>query len=448
VTKGLAEKYPGSEKWISGIIHDIQQAEMRTIVLNEQKRIDGRNPREIRPITCEIGVLPRAHGSALFTRGQTQSLTAVTLGTKMDEQILDGLDGETSKRFMLHYNFPSFSTGEARQNRGTSRREVGHGNLAERALQAVIPSEEEFSYTIRVVSDILESNGSSSMASVCSGSLSLIDTGVPAKKSVAGIAMGLIKENDQVAILSDILGDEDHLGDMDFKIAGTRDGITACQMDIKMKGISYEIMQKALEQSREGRFHILDIMEKTISTAKPELSPYAPRIIRLKIPVECIGLVIGPGGKNIRDIIDRTGVKIDIEDDGTVIIASVDGEAGEKARSIIEGMTELPEAGKVYKGRVTKIMNFGAFVEILPGKEGLLHISEIEHHRVNKVEDVLKVGDEVEVKLQKIENGKYDLSRKALIERPAGSPAPSSHRGSSHERPSHAHSEEERHRKK
>lgn len=422
------ETHPTAEKLASKVIADLQYDDMRKMILEERRRLDGRQTTDIRPITCEIGLLPRVHGSALFTRGQTQALVATTLGTKMDEQLIDGVDGEMTKRFMFHYNFPPFSVGEARVPRGPGRREIGHGNLAERALKNMIPSEDQFPYTVRIVSDILESNGSSSMASVCGGSLSLMDAGVPVPKSVAGIAMGLIMENGKYAILSDILGDEDHLGDMDFKVAGTRDGITACQMDIKIKGISPELMREALEQAKAGRLHILDIMEHTIQEPRPDLSPYAPRITLLKINVDQIGLVIGPGGKTIREIIEKSGTKIDIEDDGTVLIASVNAEGSQIAVECIRGLTEQPEIGKVYKGTVKKITDFGAFVEILPGKEGLLHISEIDHKRVNRVDEYMKIGDQVEVILQEIvtRDGKtkFELSRKALLKK---------------EKPSHSH---------
>ncbi|MBX7151352.1 polyribonucleotide nucleotidyltransferase [bacterium] len=415
------ETNPEVEAFIPKIIDDLQYADMRRMILEEKRRLDERRTIDIRPISCDIMLLPRVHGSALFTRGQTQALVSATLGTKIDEQFIDGVDGETSKRFMLHYNFPGYSVGEAKMSRGPGRREIGHGNLAERALKAVLPSEADFPYTIRVVSDILESNGSSSMASVCGGSLSLMDAGVPVRSSVAGIAMGLIKEDNSYAILSDILGDEDHLGDMDFKVAGTRKGITACQMDIKIKGISAEIMREALQQAKDGRMHILGIMEQTIAQAKPDISPYAPKITTLKIKVDQIGLVIGPGGKTIRDIVEKSGAKIDIAEDGTVLIASVNSEGSEIAVRLIQGLTADAEIGKTYKGIVKKITDFGAFLEILPGKEGLLHISEIDHKRVQRVDEYMKLGDEVEVLLQEIINKdgktKYELSRKALIKR-------------------------------
>jgi polyribonucleotide nucleotidyltransferase len=404
------------EFWVKQVIEEIERLDMRYMVLREGRRIDGRGLNDIRPITAEVGVLPRTHGSALFTRGETQSLATVTLGTKMDEQLIDGLLPEYTKRFMLHYNFPPFSVGEVAPFRGPSRREIGHGNLAERALKNLIPPEEEFPYTIRVVSDILESNGSSSMATVCSGTLALMDGGIPLKKHVAGIAMGLVKEGEEVAILTDILGNEDRLGDMDFKVAGTRDGITAFQMDIKISGISYEIFERALEQAKEARMKILDILEKTIPGPRPEISPYAPRLITTRIPVEMIGWVIGPAGKNIKMMKQEFGAEVFIEDDGLVWISGPNKESCEKAKQMVEQLAEVPEVGKVYKGIVRKIADFGAFVEILPGKIGLLHISEIDHRRIEKVSDVLKVGDEVEVQILTIDDmGRFTLSRKSLI---------------------------------
>ncbi len=410
------ENYPDSGPIIKSEIQELEKKYVRAMILNENKRLDGRTPEEIRPITCEVGLLPRTHGSALFTRGQTQALAVTTLGTKMDEQRMDELEGEFFKSYMLHYNFPPFCVGEVRPIRGTSRREIGHGNLAERAIKNTIPIDTVFPYTIRVVSDVLESNGSSSMATVCASSLSLMDAGVPTKDAVSGIAMGLIKEGDKYVVLSDILGDEDHLGDMDFKVAGTENGISAFQMDIKIDGLSLEIIREALAQAKTGRLHILGIMNQTLNTPRTELSSFAPRIISMKVAPEFIGMIIGPGGKTIRDIIEKTEAAIDINDEGIVTIASVDPENGERARSMVEAIIEQPEVGKVYKGKVKKIMNFGAFVEILPGKEGLLHISQIELSRINRVEDVLKVGDEVEVKLLKIDDqGKLDLSRKVLL---------------------------------
>lgn len=412
----LAERFPEQQKVISELMYELERQDMRQMILQEGRRLDGRGVKDIRPISIKIGILPRTHGSALFTRGETQSLTTTTLGTKTDEQILEGLLPETTKRFMLHYNFPPFSVGEIGKLGSVSRREIGHGNLAERSLKNLIPPESEFPYTIRVVSDILESNGSSSMATVCAGSLSLMDAGVPIKKAVAGIAMGLIKEENGIAILSDILGNEDHLGDMDFKVAGTADGITGLQMDIKVKGISFDIMAAALEQAREGRMHILKIMNEVISEPKKELSPYAPRLTSIKIPVDMIGAVIGPGGKTIKHIIKETETEINIEEDGTVMIAAVSGENSQKAIEMINKITELPEVGKTYKGKVTRVLDFGAFVEFLPGKEGLVHISHLDTTRVNKVTDVVKVGDVVEVKLINIDDeGRFNLSRKAVL---------------------------------
>ena len=422
IIASLAEAYPESEPLIDEIFHAIEKSLVRQMIVRENRRLDGRTPRDIRPIECEAGILPRAHGSCLFTRGQTQALAATTLGTKIDEQKMDELEGEFYKSYMLHYNFPPYSVGEIRRLAGPGRREIGHGHLAERALKAVIPNEDVFPYTVRIVSDILESNGSSSMATVCAGSLSLMDAGVPVKEAVAGIAMGLIKDESKAIILTDILGDEDYLGDMDFKVAGTAKGITAFQMDIKIKGISASVMGEALEQAKVARLHVLGVMNRTLDKARPELSKYAPRILTIKIPVDAIGLVIGPGGKTIRDITERTGTTIDIDDTGKVTIASVDPEMGRKALEIIEGMTAEPEVGKVYTGIVKGIKEFGAFVEIMPGREGLLHISEIEHRRLNRVEDVLKMGDEVTVKLIEVgDQGKLKLSRKALIPRD-GSP--------------------------
>lgn len=416
VLETLKEKYPEQELVIKEILHSIEKREMREMILSEGKRLDGRGLKDIRPISIEIGLLPRAHGSALFTRGETQSLTTVTLGTKEDEQIIDGLIQEEPRRFMLHYNFPPFSVGEIGRLI-TGRREIGHGNLAERALKNLIASEKEFPYTIRVVSDILESNGSSSMATVCAGSLALFDAGVPLKKACAGIAMGLVKEGDRVAILSDILGDEDHLGDMDFKVAGTVDGITGFQMDIKIQGITLELMKTALEQARDGRLYKLEKMNAVIDRPKPELSKYAPRFTSLKIPTDLIGAVIGPGGKMIRSIVSDSGAEsINIDDDGTIQIAATSKEASDKAIELINSIIAVPEVGKTYKATVKRIMDFGAFAEILPGKEGLIHISQLDTKRVTKVADVVKVGDVIDVKLVEIdEKGRLNLSRKALL---------------------------------
>jgi polyribonucleotide nucleotidyltransferase len=416
VNASLSEKYPESATVINELLHDIERDAMRSTILNEGKRLDGRGLTDIRNITCEVGLLPRTHGSALFTRGETQSLTTATLGTKMDEQVLEGLLPETTKRFMLHYNFPPFSVGEVGRVGSTGRREIGHGNLAERSLKRLIPNEKDFPYTIRVVSDILESNGSSSMATVCAGTLALFDAGVPMSRAVAGIAMGLVKEGDRVAILSDILGNEDHLGDMDFKVSGTTAGITAFQMDIKIKGISFEIFEKALQQAKAGRLHILEIMIKHLAEPRAEISQYAPRLETIKIPVDMIGPLIGPGGKNIRQLVKDSGAEINIEDDGTVTIAAVEKESAEKALTYIRNLTQLPEIDKVYKATVKKITDFGAFVEILPGKEGLVHVSQLDVQRIEKVENFLKVGDVIEVKLMHIDSdGKMSLSRKALL---------------------------------
>jgi len=416
VTRALSEKYPEQEKVIHEILHDIEYVEMREMILTNGKRLDGRGLTDIRPITIEIGVLPRTHGSALFQRGETQSLTTVTLGTKLDEQIIDGLLPDSTKRFMLHYNFPPFSVGEVGRLGTTGRREVGHGNLAERSIKVMMPPESEFPYTVRIVSDILESNGSSSMATVCAASLALLDGGAPLRKPVAGIAMGLVKESERVAILSDILGNEDHLGDMDFKVAGSPDGITAFQMDIKIRGISLEIMRKALEQARIGRMHILGKMAEVISTPRSDLSTYAPRLTTLKIPVDLIGAVIGPGGKNIRQIVKDSGAEVNIEDDGTIIVAATSKESADKAINAINRIAEVPEVGKVYHSVVKKVTDFGAFVEFLPGKEGLVHVSQLDTKRVNKPSDVVKVGDEFDVKIiEKDDQGRYKLSRKALM---------------------------------
>ncbi len=415
VIEELTESFPESEKLVKNILHDIEKDLMRQRILEEGVRLDGRNTKQIRPITVETGVLPRTHGSALFTRGETQSLTTITLGSKNDQQTVDGLIEEYSKKFMLHYNFPPFSVGEVGRMTGVGRREIGHGNLAERSLKIMLPEDSVFPYTIRVISDILESNGSSSMATVCAGSLALFDAGVPLKKPVAGIAMGLIKEGDKNAVLSDILGNEDHLGDMDFKVAGTSDGITAFQMDIKIQGISFEIMENALNQAKDGRMHILGIMNEAISQPREHLSPYAPRLIQIKVETDQIGLIIGPGGKTIQGMQRLFGVDIAIEEDGTVNIASPNRENAAKCKEHIKKLTATPEVGEIYDGVVTKIMDFGAFVEILPGKEGLLHISQIDNKRVNKVTDYFKEGDKVSVKLLKVENGKYSLSRKELL---------------------------------
>ncbi len=394
---------------------------VRTYVIEEGKRIDGRDSRTIRPIMTEAGLLPRVHGSALFQRGETQAIVTTTLGTSSDEQKIDGLMGETWKRFYLHYNFPPFSTGETKPMRGPGRREIGHGALAERALSRMIPTQEAFPYTIRIVSETLESNGSSSMAAVCGGCMSLMDAGVPVKSPVAGIAMGLIKEGERYAILSDILGDEDHLGDMDFKVCGTSRGITAIQMDIKIEGLTRDILERALDQAREGRLHILGKMLETLPAVRSELSKYAPRITTVKVKPDQIRLIIGPGGKTIKGIVDQTGVSIDVEDDGTVNVASSDPDAVKRALDIIKGLTAEPEVGVVYRGVVKRIADFGAFVEILPNVDGLVHISELAHHRVERVEDVVKEGEEVEVKVISVDrDGKVRLSRRELLPLPEG----------------------------
>lgn len=409
------------ELHVSNVISKIEKEEMREMILAEKKRLDGRMLNEIRPIICEIGVLPRTHGSALFTRGETQSLSTVTLGTKTDAQMIDGLLPVYTNPFMLHYNFPPFCTGETGRMM-TGRREIGHGNLALRALKSMMPDPDDFPYTIRVVSDILESNGSSSMATVCAGSLALFDAGVPMEEPVAGIAMGLIKEDDRVAILSDILGDEDFLGDMDFKVAGTKEGITACQMDIKIEGMPIDIMKEALEQAKQGRFFILDIMNREISKPKEDVSEYAPRYTRFQIPQDTIGAVIGSGGETIRSIVAETGTDINIEDDGTIVIAATDQKASDKARNMIEELIQKPEEGAVYVGEVKEIREgLGAFVEILPKQQGLLHISQISYEHVKNISDVLSVGDEIEVKLLEVtRDGKFRLSRKALLPKPEG----------------------------
>ena len=410
------EEFPESGKAIKNVMHDLEREAVRKMILEEKVRTDGRAYDEVRNIDCEIAVLPRTHGSALFTRGETQSLVVTTLGTSQDEQRVDALSGESWKKYMLHYNFPPYSVGEVGFFRGPGRREIGHGALAERAIRPVIPAEEDFPYTIRVVSDIMESNGSSSMATVCGGSLALMDAGVPIKKAVAGVAMGMIMEDGKYAILTDILGLEDHLGDMDFKVTGTREGVTGFQMDVKISGISKEVMIEALEQAKRARMQILDIMDKTIEKARDDISPFAPKIHQIKVPVDKIREIIGPGGKMIRHIQDTSGAKIDIEDDGTVTIAAIDGDSHDKALAMIEEITAEPEVDKVYMGRVRSIVQFGAFLEIMPGRDGLLHISEIDINRVERVEDVLNIGDEIEVKVVNVDrDGKIRLSRKVLL---------------------------------
>lgn len=411
------------EKAIGNIIEGIKYTQMRKMILERKSRIDGRGLTDIRPITVEAGLLPRVHGSSLFTRGETQVLAAVTLGTGEDEQLVDAMRGSYNKNFMLNYNFPPFSVGEIGRLGSPGRREIGHGALAERALANMMPPREKSPYTVRVVCEVLESNGSSSMGSVCSGSMALMDAGIPFENPVGGIAMGLIKEGSSVAVLSDILGDEDHLGDMDFKVAGTKDGVTAIQMDIKIEGVDEQIMRTALKQAHEGRLHILGKMAEAISSPKQVVSEYAPRFTTMKIKPDKIRDVIGSGGKVIKGIIEQTGVKIDVEDDGTIKIASSDPVQAKKAEEIIRGIVAEPEIGKVYKGTVKSILDFGAFIEILPGTDGLLHVSEIAHERVNNVRDHYTEGDEVEVKVLDIDkNGKIRLSRKALLERPAHLP--------------------------
>ena len=407
-----------AEKWalIEYALKNLEKKFVRGTILRERKRIDGRGLTDVRPISCEVGVLPRTHGSAVFTRGETQALVMATLGTSQDEQRIDSILGDTTKSFMLHYNFPPFSTGEVKMLRGPGRREIGHGALAERAVSKVLPKNVDFPYTLRVVSEILESNGSSSMATVCGASLAMMDAGVPISGAVSGIAMGLIKEGNDVAVLSDILGDEDHLGDMDFKVAGTKNGVTAIQMDIKIGGVSREIMLSALRQAREGRLHILEKMNAVIDTHRPDLSPYAPRIYVMMVKTDKIREIIGPGGKIIRGIQEQTGVKIDIDDDGTVKIAAVNADSARAAISIIEGITQSAEVGKVYEGRVRKILDFGAFVELFPGTDGLLHVSQISKHRVN-VADCFKEGDDVTVRVLEVDReGKIRLTHKEFEE--------------------------------
>jgi polyribonucleotide nucleotidyltransferase len=425
VAETLSADMPDNAKEIHHILGDLEYNAMRSQVLSTKKRVDGRATNEVRPISIDLGLLPRAHGSALFTRGQTQALVSVTLGTANDVQRLDSIDSpsETTKSFMLHYNFPPFSTGEVRPVRGTSRREIGHGNLAERALQGVLPDFADFPYTLRIVSDILESNGSSSMATVCGGSLAMMDAGVPIRGAVAGVAMGLIKEGKKYAILTDILGTEDHLGDMDFKVAGTAAGITSIQMDIKIEGLDLQIMKEALSQAKEGRLHILGEMDKALAAPRAELSTYAPRIVTLMINPEKIGDLIGPKGKTIRGIQDETGAELTVDDTGLVTIAAVGGEAMQRARQMVQAITAEPEIGATYEGTVKTTTAFGAFVEIMPGTEGLVHISELKHGRTDRTEDVVNKGDRVTVKLlDRDERGRLRLSMKALVPKPEGMP--------------------------
>ncbi|MEJ2237263.1 MAG: polyribonucleotide nucleotidyltransferase [Gemmatimonadales bacterium] len=421
VVDQFAEQYADNMGDVKAVLDEIEHTTLRRQVLDHGERVDGRDVDTVRPISCEVGLLPRAHGTALFTRGQTQALVSTTLGTVSDEQRIDNIDvpEETTKSFMLHYNFPSFSVGEVRPIRGVSRREIGHGNLAERALQALLPPYDEFPYTIRVVSDILESNGSSSMATVCGGSLALMDAGVPMKSACAGVAMGLIKEGERVAVLTDILGMEDHLGDMDFKVAGTRDGITSIQMDIKIEGLTLAIIKDALARAKNARFHILDVMAQTLADPRSTLSRYAPRIITVQVKPDRIGDIIGPKGKVIRGIQEQTGAEINVDDSGLVTISSTDGKAGERAREMVEAIVQEPEVGTIYEGVVKSTTQFGAFVEIMPGVEGLLHISELAHERTRRTEDVVNKGDTVRVKLLEVDSrGKMRLSRKALLEKP------------------------------
>lgn len=420
----LKTEDPDRERHIKISFHELEYSEVRNMILERGSRADGRGPAEIRPITCEVGLLPRTHGSALFTRGETQSLAVATLGTTEDEQRIDALEGEYYRTFMLHYNFPPFSVGEARPLRSPGRREVGHGALAERALRPVIPGKEVFPYTLRLVSDILESNGSSSMATVCGGTLALMDAGVPIREPVAGIAMGLIKEGDRVVVLSDILGLEDHLGDMDFKVTGTRHGVTALQVDVKIAGITPELMRQALEQARTGRLYILERMVEALSVPRPNLSPFAPRIFTMKIKQDRIRDVIGPGGKMIRSIIAECGVKINVEDTGEITIAAVDEQSAQKAKDMIHRLTEEVEVGKIYLGTVRKIMDFGAFVEILPGTDGLVHISQLAHRRVKAVSEEVSEGEQILVKVLEVDRqGKIRLSRKEAMPAQAAVPA-------------------------
>lgn len=422
VQEALAAEFPERAKDIGGILETLEKTTVRRMMVDQRRRIDGRAFDEIRPITIEVGLLPRTHGSALFTRGETQVMAVVTLGSSSDEQKIEALAGETFKSFMLHYNFPAFSVGEVRPLRGPGRREIGHGALAERTVKSVLPKNGEFPYTIRIVSEVLESNGSSSMATVCGASLALMDAGVALTEPVAGIAMGLVKEGDEFIILSDILGDEDHLGDMDFKVTGTESGITAIQMDCKIAGIDRPILQRALEQARAGRIHILGKMKQAMPAPRPELSNYAPRVITIQINPDKIRDIIGPGGKMIRSIVAETGAKIDVDDSGRVVVMSPDREACDKAIAKIRSITEEPEVGKLYMSKIVRITDFGAFAEILPGTDGLIHISQLDHTRVKKVTDVVKEGDEVLVKVIEIDkDGRIRLSRKAALEKPGES---------------------------
>ncbi len=446
----VPEDQPQKRAAVAAVYDALRERLLKREIFERGQRLDGRRFDEVRPISCEVGVLPRTHGSALFTRGETQALVTATLGTSEDSQIIDTVqEAEYRKRFMLHYNFPPFSVGEVKFLRGPGRREIGHGALAERALREMLPAEEGFPYTIRIVSDILESNGSSSMASVCGGTLAMMDAGVPIKSPVGGVAMGLVMDGERWQVLTDIAGEEDHYGDMDFKVTGTRTGITALQMDIKVAGLTPEIMAAALEQARQGRLHILDRMQEALAQPRADISPYAPRILTIRVPVDKIRDVIGPGGKMIRSIVERTGCKIDVEDDGRVSIASTDESAARKAIAIIEELTATPELNKSYLGKVVRVVEFGAFVEILPGTDGLLHVSEMAHHRVQNVRDEVKEGDQVLVKVVSIDpSGKIRLSRKALLDEAqggapggdgGGEPQPASASDTGHGHAVHAH---------
>ena len=416
VLEAVAEEYEGLKSDAKDCIHDLEKKIVRRMMLDEGMRIDGRPFTEVRPIECMVGVLPRVHGSALFTRGETQSMVLTTLGTGRDDQRMETIYGEITRNFILHYNFPPYSVGEAKRLGGPGRREIGHGALARRALKPVFPEKDDFPYTVRVVSEILESNGSSSMASVCGGSLSMMDAGVPLKDAVAGVAMGLISDGEKIAVLTDIIGDEDHYGDMDFKVAGTRDGITALQMDIKIDGVTREVMQKALDQARDARLHILEKMDGAIPKSRSEVSQYAPIIATIHIKPEKVRALIGPGGKVIREICSATDSKIEVNDEGTVVIGSADAESSKATIDMIKKIIQDAEIGKLYKGKVVKIMDFGAFVEIFPGTDGLIHISQLDKERVNKVTDILSEGDQVLVKVLDVDkNGKISLSRKAAL---------------------------------
>jgi polyribonucleotide nucleotidyltransferase len=430
--KLLPELGADKEKEIKEAYEDLKYVTMREQVLTDKKRVDGRDFVTVRPISIEAGFLPRVHGSALFTRGETQGIVTATLGTSSDEQRIESLDATTFKRFLLHYNFPAYSVGEVKPMRGPGRREIGHGNLAERSLEKMVPSKEKFPYTIRIVSEITESNGSSSMATVCGGSLSMMDAGIPIAAPVAGIAMGLIAEGDRWAVLTDILGDEDHLGDMDFKVCGTTKGVTGIQMDIKIQGLSREIVEKALAQAKDGRLHILEKMVEALPATRPELSKYAPRITSIKVKPDQIRLVIGPGGKTIKGIVEQTGAQVDVQDDGTVNVASSDPVAAEKAIAIIKGLTEEPEVGRIYKGLVKRVEPYGAFLEIMPGKDGLCHISDFDWVRVERTEDIMNLGDTHDVMVTNIDGeGRVRLSRKETLPKPEGyvEPPPREPRG-------------------